>query len=254
MKSEKNNDKRLLIVLFGHPRSGSNTLMKIINLHPKLDLLSQPFNETRHVYAKDERNYRKEVQTIEDLDRILNEIDSQYNGFKTFSFQLPEEFNVYLLTKRGYKIIFLNRKNHLKSVVSKFIAEQTKIWTADEKEQRQNQPDTLNSIDINAVRGEVEYLKSDYQKYSEILDRANIQLINILYENLFTELEDDRMKEITRLFQFLELETSPEMEAEIRRLLSPKRKINDIKTYNLIPNIQEIEQTLGSEESGYLFK
>ncbi len=33
------------VLLFAHPRSGSSSLFQILDLHPKLRILEEPFNE-----------------------------------------------------------------------------------------------------------------------------------------------------------------------------------------------------------------
>ena len=133
----------------------------------------EPFNENRESWAEGNKIYKNETKSVEDLDRVLDEIHQTYNGFKTQAYQLPTEFNEHLLTKKGYSVIFLYRKNHLKCAVSNFIAEQTKIWTAEEKERAMNTPHQLKPLDINNLEKHIQYLKEDQDMYLAILKTSS---------------------------------------------------------------------------------
>lgn len=235
------------ILLFASARSGSNSLTAILNQHPLISLMYEPFNEFRKEWAEDKISYKKDTKTIKDLDRALEEVHQSYNGLKTLSYQLPKDLTEHLLVKKGYTVVFLYRENHLKSVISRLIAVQTNIWTTEQKEKQQEQPKTLASLDIKEMRKEIESLKNNLKDYLSILKEARIPFIEVSYEELFTTQKEEQIKKIEEIFTFLGFEMP------IDWYLSSKRKITDNKTYNLIPNIQEIEKELGSEENGFLF-
>lgn len=246
-------NSNLKILLFAHPRSGSTTLMQILNLHPEINLMHEPFNEEREQWAEGNKNYINETKTIVDLDQALEEIHKTYNGFKHLAYQLPEELTEHLLKNKGYKIIFLHRKNHLKSMVSAFIAEQTSVWTPEEKEQK-GEPESLKPLDIEEMRKEIEYLKHDLKSYRSMVQQSGTPMMEVTYEDLFTVPDDKRLEKTKKIFAFLNLGFPDNKLEEVESLIAPKRKITNNGTYNLVPNIKEVEKELGSEENGFLFK
>lgn len=245
------NDKKIL--LFAHPRSGSTTLMNVLNVHKDINIMHEPFNEERENWYEDNKNYLNETKTIEDLDRVLEEIHEKHNGFKHLSYQLPEDLTEHLLTKKGYSVIFQQRKNHLQGMVSAFIAEQTNIWQSEDVG-KHKEPSSLKSLDIGKIKKEIEYLKHDLALFKNMLQKAGTPLFEISYEDFLVEGEEDKLRKLEEVFSFLDLEFPNDEVEEIKRLISPKRKIANDNIYNLVPNIQEIEKELGSEEDGFLFK
>ncbi len=228
--------------------------MQILNLHPDINLMHEPFNEERETWEGDNKNYLNETKTTADLDRVLGDIHHSYNGFKHLAYQLSEELTEHLLKDKGYEVIFLHRRNHLKSMVSAFVAEQTSVWTPEEKAHK-GEPKSLEPLDIEEMRKEIEYLKHDLKAYRLMAQQAGVPLLEITYEDLFAEFEDEeRLEKVKEIFRFLGVSFPDEKLAEIERLLSPKRKITGNGTYDLIPNIKEVEQELGSEENGFLFR
>jgi len=241
------------ILLFTHPRSGSNTLTAILNEHPEVNLMTEPFNEEREKWEEGNKNYKNETRTIADLDRVLEEIHQSYNGFKTLSYQLPEELTDYLLTKKGYEVIFLYRKNLLQTMVSAFIAEQTTAWSIEDK-QKQEELKELKPLDIKKLEEQIDYLKEDTEHYRNTLQKENISFFEVAYEELFHIPIKEQMKKVEAIFTFLELDVPTDKREAIEKLLSPKRRMTNTDTYKLVPNIQEIEDKLGSPEFGFLFK
>ncbi len=52
MKTDQNK-----AIIFAHPRSGSTSLHKILNTHPDLNLVLEPFHENYGKWHPDEKNY-----------------------------------------------------------------------------------------------------------------------------------------------------------------------------------------------------
>ena len=50
------------VLLFAHPRSGSSSLFQILDLHPKLRILEEPFNENYVKWKPGNKNYRDEIE------------------------------------------------------------------------------------------------------------------------------------------------------------------------------------------------
>src|SRR5262245_17652147 len=119
-------DQRL--ILFAHPRSGSSSLYQILQLHPQLDILEEPFNEGFTRWNPTNKDYLSQIVDLPSLDTQLAEIFTSYNGLKMLDYQLPDDLLNPLLRREQYLILFLRRKNLLQAVVSVLIAEQTQLW------------------------------------------------------------------------------------------------------------------------------
>ena len=79
------------------------------------------------------------------------------------------------------------------------------------------------------------------------------------YEDLFNpDLPlASKLKRLDDVFDFLEVERfiQPKALQKIEELLDTGiRKLNSPLTYELIPNIREIEERFGNPENGYLFQ
>lgn len=73
-------DNKLL--LFAHPRSGSSNLYRILQRHPALDILEEPFNENFVTWQTGNPDYLSRVRDIPSLDAQLTEIFARHNGVK----------------------------------------------------------------------------------------------------------------------------------------------------------------------------
>ena len=251
MYQKHDSDKKIL--LFTHARSGSNSLVSILNLHSKINLAIEPFSKERHGWPENERKNLGETKTLDRLDCILRELEENYTGFKHLISQLPRELNECLLTERDFIVVFLQRQNFLKSVISKLIAEQTAIWTASDKK-RSNKPQTLEPLNVEDVRQKVASLKNDLDNYITVISKSKTPLHRVYFEDLFTAPEEIKLDHLQSIFEFLGFEFPKDKEEEIRELVSSKQKITDLDFYRLVPNIQQIEDELGSDETGFLFR
>jgi len=99
------------VILFAHPRSGSSSLYQILQLHPELNILEEPFNERFMEWNPNNKNYLSLISDIPSLNAQLLEIFSAYNGVKVLDYQLPDELAAHLLQRLDCKIIFLRRRN-----------------------------------------------------------------------------------------------------------------------------------------------
>src|SRR5689334_20745080 len=101
------------LILFAHPRSGSSSLYQILQLHPALNILEEPFNQGFTKWNPNHPNYLERVSDIPSLDKVLAEIFVAYNGIKVLDYQLPDELGVHLLQRPDCFIFFLRRRNLL---------------------------------------------------------------------------------------------------------------------------------------------
>jgi len=256
------NAKEQRLIIFAHPRCGSTSLWRALNIHPLIHLLLEPFHEHREEWGKGVKNYKHMVHTAGDLRRVIDELYQISTGFKTLFFQLNQEQNEYTL-KEADKVILLHRMNFLKTAVSTHIALQTNLWAIIEnRTQAKNQEvirksiqkQPIKPIDVDALRQMIQDQKQAITHYRNYLAGIHKPFVEMTYEELYAADRAERKRKITDIFKFLELflPTSRNME-NIEFLLSPQRKINDVETYICVPNIYEVEKRLGSKENGFLF-
>lgn len=116
-------------LLFAIARSGSTTLLRLLNCHPEIRCIDEPFNP-----HKFNGQYFERVKDVASLDETLEDIWRSHNGIKHAwdptgaSFSWRPYFNEHLLLRPDQKILFLNRRNILRQLVSMRIAQQTEVW------------------------------------------------------------------------------------------------------------------------------
>lgn len=247
-------NRNVRLIFLAHPRSGSSSLYQILQLHPELNILEEPFNENFTRWDRKNRNYREQVHDLPSLETTITEIFSDYNGIKMLDYQLPDGLAVHLLQRPGFKVIFLRRKNLLKSVVSVLIAEQTHLW----KRWEMTRPleeyySNLQPIDIQDITNRVAYLKDHLDFFEAVLDtRSKADVIKFTYEELYFSDISRQTRQIAAVWDLLGI-ASLALE-RYQPYLSPETmQINSAATYEFLPNAREIHNACGNEVTGWLF-
>ena len=248
-----------LFILFAHARSGSTVLNKILNTHPEIKSISEPFNHDRHQW--DDKTYYSRIHDIPSFDTVLDEIASAYNGMNHHFSQLDFEYNKHLLLNRASRVIFLWRKNLLQAVISRSIAEQTKVWHAAKTSSSSSPavPQTLDPLDLKRVKRRLEKLEKGIRSYRDLLKESGKDFFEICYEDFLNPRLEflDKLKQLDPIFTYLgnsPISTNTTKIAAIESILNPThRKLNSEASYRRIPNIDEVEAQLGCEATGYLF-
>ena len=245
-------DERLIV--FAHPRSGSANLLRLLQLHPGLELLEEPFNEKHSSWWGPYGDHRNRISDLDSLEAVLDEIFAEYDGFKTLTYQLPEALNKAMLLAPNRKVVFQRRRNLLKAVVSGLIAEQTGLWSAAEAEAPVlDYYSGLEPISIEETAGRLAYERSMIDFYAELLSHLPASsCFNLFYEDVFLGPAAEQQAQLARLFEFIDVEPVPADAAD--RWLSPARaRLNSEETYGRVPNLREIDEALGNDETGRLF-
>ena len=248
--------KERKIIIFAHPRSGSSTLRTALNVHPFISLMLEPFHHDRRAWNEHYINYKEKIHSTADLDAALQNIYKLNNGFKTLRQQLPRELNQHMFETLdpSDKIILIHRENVLQTAVSIFISLQIDMWIGAKRMQRVIADNGLEPISIDGLKNTMESQKEIRTHYKEFLTKIGRSFYEVTYEELYSPEPSVRRAKILDIFNYLELfEPNKFSMRHIERLLSPAQKVNSIRTYRRIPNIDEINATLGSKEDGYLF-
>jgi hypothetical protein len=241
-------DRNRRVILFAHPRSGSSSLYQILQLHPALNILEEPFNESFTLWDPNNIDYLARIHDIPSLDAQLAEIFATYNGVKVLNYQLPDELTVHLLQRPDCAIIFLRRRNLLQSVVSMLIAEQTHVWKKwDMVRPLEEYYRNLQPLDIAEVQQRVRGLKEELDFFEAV-----VAVIKLTYEELYFAPPTERDEQIAAIWRKLGI--APLESEQIQYYLQPESvKMNSAATYALLPNMQEIQQFCGSNVTGWLF-
>jgi len=244
----------MALVILAHARSGSTTLGNILELHPEISILGEPFNPRRHRWRKGNHCYANDLdETPAMLDRVLEGIFAEYDGIKHLYEQIPIKLNRHLLRK-PYRFIFLHRKNVVRAMVSREISMQSRHWNSNKQRILQH---PFEDVDLEAFGRKLERLKKRNAMFIRF-GRENTPHFRVLaYEDLYDRDLRQQHRLIEDLFEYLGVQPLTAA-GDIRRmdtLLDARQtKLNNHDTYRLIPNIDEIEARFGNDRDGYLFQ
>ena len=241
-------------VIFAHDRSGSSSLAKALSVHPHIRVALDPFHPKYGQWHANERTYRDSLTDVASLDTLLDELSVLYNGIKVLPYDLPEEIYSHLLLLPDLRVIFLRRRNTLQTVVSGGIAEQTRMWQLwDPRFGRDEAYSSLHPVDIAQVERGMEYqiwLQDCYRRV--VLKRPSESRMLREYEEFYTDSLDQNRENLVAVLRFLGFGASDLSEAD--QYLDPRTaKLNNDDTYRMLPNAEEIDRALGSDENGWLF-
>ena len=247
-------DPDLRLIFFAHPRSGSTSLFQILQLHPALHLLEEPFNELFTEWSPDNPDYREQIHDSPSLDAQLDSIFASYNGLKVLDYQLPDELIVHLLHRPEVHVLFLHRRNLLQTVVSNLIAVQTQLWKKWEiTRPLEEYYRSLRPLDIADVQRRVKNLQQHLEFCEAVIDnRPGTAGLKLVYEELYFASTEQRNQQIGAMWQWLGV--APLEAEQIQYYLDPEEvKINSTTTYAWLPNACEIEEYCGNAVTGWLY-
>jgi hypothetical protein len=247
-----NPDERLII--FAQARSGSSSLREALMLHPRLVILAEPFHPNHVLWRSEHRDYRRRITDTASLDSVLAEIFAEFDGLKTLAHELPTDLTEHMLLAPKRKVVFVRRRNILKAVVSSLVAQQSGLW------QRRDATkgvlayyQRLRPLSVSQTRAEVEQTRQMLGHYGQLLSRLpEGSCLEVVYEDLFLTPPAEREARFDAVLAFLQLEAVSTR--KVQRFLDPARaQLNSEETYALVPNLRELDDALGNDETGRLF-
>lgn len=246
-------------LIFCLPRTGSTTLMRILNRHRQVSCLNEPFN--RHCQP----DYWRRVTDSESLSSTIQQIWQNYNGIKhvadidgwPFS---QRELNHELLRSTGCNIVFLTRRNALKRALSAEMAQQAEIWHLwSDSDSRAWRRFDFTTVDLSALSLRLKSEAQLLEAFRWILRSEGARYRELRYEDVFSS-DLTRAEQLAALDEVVTFLGLPMFEARkrsrgISKLLDARSTGSDSPSaYRRIPNIDEIEAELGCDETGWLFK
>jgi len=248
------------LLIFSLPRTGSSSLLKILNCHPRIVCGFEPLNPSTRLGRK----FRFAIRDEAALERALAEVWKLYNGIKHVwnCNGLPFEhdgarLNHHLLEVAGARVLFLRRRNILRRIVSGEISRQSGQWSSDVLARRKIRRSNFEPIDIGGVQNQLERESAAIETYRESMIHARIPFFDLWYEDLFGEWDpvEGAEEKLDQIIEFLALPPfDARARARVRRLLDPLHgRVNSEASYERIPNIREVERLLGADDTGRLF-
>lgn len=241
------------VILFGHARSGSSSLYEILQLHPQLNILEEPFNENFINWEPGNKDYLALVRDVASLSEQLAEIFGAYDGLKMLDYQLGD-LTEHVLLRPDCRIIFIRRRNCLQTAVSDRIAHQTNLWKKwDMVQPLEAYYARLAPLDVEDLRRYVIGMRHAMERWDAVLDgRADGHVFKVVHEDLYFAPVEEQHRMLDALWKFLGLE--PLRSEWVDYYLRPESvKLNSSDAYSFVPNAQEIDKLCGSDETGWLF-
>jgi hypothetical protein len=245
-------------LIFALARTGSTTLRRLLQCHPAISCLHEPFNPER----------RNPPETVSDAARLrqeVREIRKKYSGIKhvwdTAGWPFPKgsALNQELLMQPDQRILFLNRRNVLRRLVSHQIAVQVDAWGMDDQDRTALRERPLVPLDTEALGHFLAREQSAIAEHRRVIVESGNPFLDLWYEDLFdagTPLEGREAK-LARIFAFLGLKPVrlPKHLDRVRLLFDPEDgPLNSAATYRRIPGIDDVEARFGSDSTGHLFR
>lgn len=247
-------------LIYSLPRSGSTTLMELLNCSAEFRCAYEPFNPDNHQFG-----YQETIHDLDSLDSALSDIRRNYNGVKHvwdawgWPFEGGSSFNDRLLTS-FQKVLLLSRRNSLQRLVSCHISKETGIYAISrDKDRRVLQKTEFAGLEVDQLEIQLQCERAQIQRCRKFLQDNAVSFMDLSYEDLFLDPAGvpSQIERVNSVIEFLGGEplTRQNEIARMATLLDPgKRKMNSTGTYRRIPDILEIEKRFGSDETGWLFK
>lgn len=250
------NKKRFAI--FTHFRTGSRSLVEVLRSQ-NIMTFDEPFNVKHSFNQNDEfdKKYFNRLQkkhlhppvsefSCESPKSILYHLTNDYDCFKHIFLQTSRKFNETMI--RNCPIVFLRRRNVLKSALSFLIALKTNLWHASDanllkvsKSDIVDKYKHIGSIELDDLEETIRKFQS-INSYVPLLKKS----VHVYYEDLYSP---NYKSVIRNIFDFMDLEIldwSP-----IEKIMDRSNKLNNKELYSYIDNIDDIRD-LGSDEIGYI--
>ncbi|MEU0992184.1 hypothetical protein [Streptomyces sp. NPDC005953] len=262
------------IILIGHPRSGTNSLVEILRCQPGLTVVNEPFCEEHASWNPSNSDYLARLNSGESFSALIDELFNKFNGIKELSYQLTGDTLRQLVHRPGVRVVTLRRRNLLQVAVSFLLAERTGIWKrwdADAPPAADHFGTPYPAVGLERVGGHVapslndRYQNLDPLEVDVVQDRmfwtaqeiarideavAGLETLQLVYEDLYLGTRESKQRQVASLWKFLDL---PHIDSSrIEFFLSDAVRQAGRATYGQVPNIAKIEAALGSDMTGHL--
>jgi hypothetical protein len=242
------------------PRTGSTSLVRLLNCHPDIHCLVEPFHPRRY-----NGEFHRMALRSNSVAPVLDLIWQRWNGIKHvsvgttgFPFSQTPELNDEILLETN-RVIVLERRNLLRRYISEQVCRRLGFWIGTRQEflarLGATRPEKINPA---VALEEIEKDKAAMAKRVRFLVDHRVPMMRIAYEDLFGEqiARSHQYEILTGLVGFLGFRDIP-----VEEFSSSWSSYLDTRTYQwcsrdiylTIPGIKELDQAIGSEDIGRLF-
>lgn len=248
-------------IVYASPRTGSTSLSLALNGYLGIRCAVEPFS------ADSGGNVRDRVCDLPSLEREVGHLWHRYNGLKHiwkpngFPFEGQPELNDYLLTAATDRVVLLNRRNALQRIVSWQIAAQADVFHVwKETDRTRLLSHRFQPLDKTVIEKQLVHERDAIAAVKGRLDEVGRPYMMLWYEDLFGDGSREQVlssfRDVTAFITGRPFRPKC-LKRSVLNLLdsaNPQMKVNSLQTYELVPNIREIEDQLGCDETGYLFR
>ncbi|HUF33938.1 MAG TPA: hypothetical protein VMN58_12100 [Acidimicrobiales bacterium] len=240
------------MVVLAHPRSGSNSLVEILDRHPQVSIVNEPFNENFASWDASNPDYVARLGNGELFEGLLDELFAAFTGLKELSYQIDDAALAALVGRPEVKVVALRRRNVLQTAVSQVVAERTGLWkTWDAERDLADYYRGHPALDVAEVASRMEWTCGETARVdAAVAGLGPDRLMSVDYEDLYESSPGDARAVMSDLWSFLDLE--PVNDAAVDHFLSESVRQARPSTYGQIPNLAEVEAALGNDTTGHL--
>jgi hypothetical protein len=165
-------------ILFSLPRTGSTTLLRVMNWHPGIKCVFEPFSPANPAKFANQCNLLRQTRGLPVAVRWLWGI---CNGFKHvwmadgWPFADERDLNRQLVTEMGACIVLVHRRNALRRAISMQISDQMQLWIVNtDEDKRRIQQHTFMPLDIGLLRAEIAASKEQERWARDLLETGRM--------------------------------------------------------------------------------
>ena len=260
-----------MLLIIALPRTGSTALLEACCQHSEVRGLFEPFREPSTLWnATPGSLYEDLLRRGEQA--VLDEVCASYSCVKVVlgAYQPTLRFNLRWAHRPGVRTVVLTRRNVLRQAVSICLSMQSGVWQpwsasgvlqAPLSERARDAMDRHRSHDYQALDvQQTRALMWALMRRSAVLHGRAKRLgaLELTYEDLFEQPSlDEQIAVVRRVLEHGGFDSSELERDEARRGIGELfgiSRMNSLETYRRVPNIDEIEERLGSSVHGHLFR
>jgi hypothetical protein len=242
------------------PRTGSTTLARLLNCHPDIKCLIEPFHPRRY-----NGQFHQMVLQARAIEPVLNLIWHHWNGIK-HAWEAPRgwpfpgnpQFNENIALGASH-VILLERRNLLRRYISGIVSAQLNFWIGTKQEFHARLEEIqLKELDPSQVLDEMKKDKAGVEHHLQLVRARKIPVMHLFYEDLFEEgvALTEQLRIMNDIVKFLGFREVSENSLRSQWALLLDRDIYQwasAETYRMIPGIESLDTEIGSNELGWLF-
>jgi len=249
-------------IIDGLPRTGSTSLARMLSCHRSISCMIEPFHPSRYG-----GQYRQHVRDSISLQQTLDLIWLRWVGIKhvweaptNWPFESEPILNEELI-RCAPAVISIERRNLLQRYISSLLSRRLRFWIGTKAEfLRRLETTGFPELNVEQIREAIAIDLDAIKRRRLLLSSVHSKFMFVNYEDLFGDgvAEADQVSHVNHILRFLghsELTPSECLQQEWKESAdSTIAKWNTVDIYSRIPGIHRIEATIGSDETGWLFR